>query len=118
MRAYIRDHYKKNTAYYVSKARRRNKAYRQELHKKVFKYFSSHACVDCGESDPMVLEFDHVEGEKRADVSRMISDYCSWALIMEEIAKCEVRCANCHRRKTAREQGWYAYLPPPAIQAW
>ena len=111
MRLYLRSHYKRNTAYYVRKARRRNKAYREEIHKKVFEYLSCHPCVDCGESDSVVLEFDHIESEKkRAEVSRMISDFRSWKLILEEIAKCEVRCANCHRRKSAKEQGWYSYL--------
>jgi hypothetical protein len=31
----------------------------------------------------------------------------SWKTVELEIAKCEVRCANCHARKTARELGNY-----------
>ena len=42
-------------------------------------YLSAAPCVDCGERDPVVLDFDHVG---------------------PEIARCEVRCANCHRRRT------------------
>ncbi len=54
----------------------------------------------------MVLEFDHIR-DKRADVSQMISGGLAWATIELEIAKCEVRCVNCHLRKTARELGTY-----------
>jgi hypothetical protein len=52
------------------------------------------------------LEFDHVQGDKKLPVAAMIGGY-SWETIETEIAKCVVRCANCHRRKTARERGWY-----------
>jgi hypothetical protein len=111
MRLYVREHYKKNTAYYVKKARRRNKAVREETHKKIFEYFLSHPCVDCGETDPVVLEFDHIKREnKNLEISLMVSSYKTWEIILEEIQKCEVRCANCHRRKTAKQQGWYLYL--------
>jgi hypothetical protein len=58
-----------------------------------------HPCIECGEDDPVVLEFDHLGG-KLFDVGRAISDR-SWDSILEEIAKCEVVCANCHRRRTA-----------------
>ena len=39
----------------------------------------------------------------------MIHDGYSWSNILKEIDKCECRCANCHRIKTAIEQDWYKY---------
>ena len=65
--------------------------------------FKDQPCSDCGETDPLVLEFDHIEA-KRFSVSQGIRDR-SWQSVMDEIAKCEVVCANCHRRRTARRGG-------------
>lgn len=62
-------------------------------------------CVDCGESDPIVLTFDHLS-DKITDVAKMIQSY-SWAAVEREIAKCDVRCFNCHMRRTAHQRGWY-----------
>lgn len=69
-------------------------------------YLSTHPCVDCGESDILVLEFDHT-GDliKEANVSRLIGGSSSLQRLQEEVAKCEVRCANCHRRKTIERLG-------------
>lgn len=64
------------------------------------------SCVDCGLQDPLVLEHDHV-GEKRATVMTMVHDGCSRATIEKEIAQCEVRCVNCHRRRTSEAGGWF-----------
>jgi hypothetical protein len=66
------------------------------------------ACVDCGESDPLVLEFDHVD-LKRAPVTRLAWDGCSLATIDAEIGRCEIRCANCHRRMTAKRGGHFRF---------
>ena len=61
-------------------------------------------CVDCGfNASPFALQFDHVRGEKVKDVSQMVR--FSWERIMNEIAKCEVRCANCHSIRTHEAQG-------------
>ena len=60
-------------------------------------------CVDCGESDPRCLDFDHVRGKKLRSVSLMKTGY-SVKVLREEIAKCEVRCANCHRKRTAERR--------------
>lgn len=65
-------------------------------------YRREHPCVDCGESDPVVLEFDHVRGTKVANVSTLALRLKRWDTILEEIAKCDVVCANCHRRRTGQ----------------
>ena len=70
-------------------------------------FLSENPCVDCGEADPEVLEFDHVRGVKRYAISTMVTTGFSLKQIEDEMAKCEIRCANCHRRKTGRERGWW-----------
>lgn len=65
-------------------------------------YLETHPCVDCGEADIIVLDFDHVRGKKVCDVSSMVSrGYRLWR-IKAEIQKCEVRCSNDHRRRHRR----------------
>ena len=75
---------------------------------RVLEYLRIHPCVDCGESDIRCLEFDHREANvKIADVTKLISALVPWARIEAEIAKCDVRCANCHRRVTATRGRWW-----------
>lgn len=69
----------------------------------VYKYLRENSCVDCGEKDTAVLEFDHIYG-KSDNVSDLVRRRASLKRIFEEIKKCEVRCANCHRRKTDKER--------------
>lgn len=63
-------------------------------------------CADCPEKDPVVLEFDHIR-DKEFDISFMLGQGASLKRITKEISKCVIRCANCHRRKTAKEQNWF-----------
>ena len=84
----------------------RNRARRiAESQARAIEYLLGHPCVDCGEKDIVVLQFDHLR-DKSIDVSVMISTGASWHRIEAEIAKCEVRCANCHHKKTAKERGY------------
>ena len=70
-------------------------------------YLQNHPCVDCGEADIIVLEFDHLR-DKTGNIATMVNAARSIAAIRAEIDKCEVVCANCHRRRTAqRDGGWY-----------
>lgn len=64
-------------------------------------YLKSHPCVDCGELDIVILEFDHLNPkQKLATVSDMVRQGCAWNRIAIEIEKCDVVCTNCHRRRT------------------
>lgn len=63
-------------------------------------YLSAHPCLDCGVSDRDVLEFDHVAG-KQANISALAYDGASARRLSAEVARCEVVCVNCHRRRTA-----------------
>jgi len=87
-----------------NKQKIKNNKRRDKNRNYVLEYLSGHPCVDCGETDPVVLEFDHVR-----DKDKKISDLINYShnRLKEEILKCEVRCSNCHKRKTSKEQNWY-----------
>ena len=76
----------------------------------VLKHLQTHPCVDCGETDLVCLDFDHVRGRKIDGISVMVAAGCSEETILKEIEKCEVRCSNCHRKKTAKERNFYDYI--------
>ncbi len=54
-------------------------------------------CLICGESEPCCLDFHHLR-DKKVNVSQMGGQGFSEKLILEEISKCIVLCANCHRK--------------------
>jgi hypothetical protein len=115
-RQYVKDHYKNNKRYYLSKAKKRNILARKAVFEYIGSYLSQHACVDCGEDDILVLEFDHRDrNEKTSEISKMIRQRISMKRVAEEISKCDVRCANCHRRKSQKESGsWKLKYAPVA----
>ena len=107
-RLLIRNHYNRNKGYYLKKTQKRNIEIRLEIINYLKQYFLKNPCVDCGESDITVLEFDHLDKvPKFKAVSCLIRYRYPIQIIKEEIKKCEVRCANCHRRKTAKQFNWF-----------
>jgi hypothetical protein len=74
----------------------------------IFEYLREHPCVDCGQNDPLVLDFDHLY-DKTYNVSYMSAFGYSIESMKEEIKKCEIRCCNCHRRKTLKESNAARY---------
>lgn len=98
---YKQAHYVNNKDKVYAAARKRQ----QELRDKVWAYKNDHKCVDCDNSDPRVLEFDHL-GDKEFNIAGMASDGYGWDRILKEIEKCEVVCANCHRIRTMTRGNW------------
>jgi len=79
---------------------------------KALEYLAAKGCSCCGERDPRVLEFDHIEPrEKLYDIAKLFADGYSWGAekLREEIRKCRVICANCHRRHTIIQQEYYSH---------
>lgn len=96
-------------AAFLKRLQRHNERKRNENRRLIFDYLKAHPCVDCGESDVTVLDFDH-QRDKKASISQLIMSNATWEHITQEIAKCEIRCANCHRKKTAEKFGWKKFL--------
>ncbi len=90
-------HYEKNKQKIKERSFLRNEKQRDKNKRYVNEIKSKSECIDCGENNPLVLDFDHVKGDKVMAVSDMIGSAYSLAAIQREIEKCEVRCSNCHR---------------------
>ncbi len=105
-----KQHYKDNKQSYINRVRIREIQAIEDCQRKLAEYLAHHPCVDCGQTDIRVLEFDHVRGKKSDNISRMLGVGYSWATIEAEIAKCDVRCVNCHRIKTGIEDGSWRHL--------
>lgn len=74
----------------------------------LLEYKSRSGCIDCGEDDPLVLDFDHRNpSEKVCAISQLVHKSCSMKKLMHEVEKCDVRCANCHRKRTAIQFGYH-----------
>src|SRR5438270_13094511 len=106
-----KQHYKDNKQSYMARVRAREVLVIVDNQKRLAEYLACHPCIDCGQADVRVLEFDHVRGKKSDDISRMVIQCYSWPTIEADIAKCEVRCANCHRiRESERRGSWRCFF--------
>ena len=103
---YNREWWERNRLVQMPRIRRNRQKQKRELEQRIWDILFKSACVDCGETELAVLHFDHLR-DKVDDISTLARRRVSWRAVELEIAKCEVRCANCHARKTAREQGSY-----------
>lgn len=92
--------YKKNKETHKANVYQNKKAKIESGRAYIWEHLSVNGCIECGESDPRVLEFDHVRGKKRSEVTRLVRDGYSTDVIQKEIDKCVVICANCHKKKT------------------
>ena len=100
--AYGREHYEANRQHYIEQAAKVKRRLMRERTLLLIDYFKSHPCVECGEADPIVLEFDHLR-DKSFTIGQSLLKR-RWRDIVAEMEKCEVVCANCHRRRTAERR--------------
>lgn len=79
--------------------------YRLTVYRYIFHYFKDNPCIDCGQTNPIFLQFDHINN-KKFNISHGIASNYPLGVIIEEIKKCEIRCIKCHRLKTFKDIGW------------
>lgn len=99
-------HYEANKVLYKARAVAHGAKNAAAIKEFLREYLLTHPCVDCGETDIIVLEFDHRPGTtKRFNIGAHGQRNFSLSSVREEVGKCDVRCANCHRRATYKRAG-------------
>ncbi len=109
-KTHFKSYWEKNKVKHFSAVKKRKQLALLNIKNFSYNYLSQHGCIDCGEKEPACLDFDHVKGDKFMEVSMMVRNGYSISKVKKEIEKCEIRCANCHRKKTAKDFGWYRCL--------
>ena len=105
---YYKQHYEKYKAEYLKRAKTRRSALRQEFRTRMLAYLSDKSCVLCGESDIRTLDFDHLNPDtKKFNISQAARLGHDWQKVQDEISKCRILCANCHRKHTSTQAKWY-----------
>lgn len=100
--SYHRSWYKLHKDKVRLRANARNAKQRGILQEFIGNYLLEHPCVDCGFSDIRALDFDHVYSTKSYNVGDMLRNGFGIEVVKVEVAKCEVRCRNCHAIRTGQ----------------
>jgi len=103
-----KNYYAKNKSHHRLVCSQIKKRRIRENQNKLFEVLRRSECVDCAERDPLVLEFDHVQ-KKDHGISELLCGGYSWHRIFAEMKKCEIRCANCHNKKTHQANNSYRW---------
>lgn len=97
-------HYRKNKERLVKLAMIRNAGYRKRNQEYVNKIKVEKGCYICGYNKcPEALDFHHKDDNKESGIADLRKQGYAVAKIQEEIEKCIVICANCHRELHATE---------------
>lgn len=91
-------------------------ARRKKFHSELLKKLKNCPCTDCGKIlEQKKMEFDHVpgRGEKLFDISKGMKYGCK--KLLAEIAKCDLVCCFCHRKRTSRRLKEKKVLPTPLV---
>jgi hypothetical protein len=96
---YQRKHYRDNKEIYRATRKRNEKFYRDRNKNFCHRVKKSFGCVRCSYDKCLTaLEFHHKDAsEKDIEISRLIRGKWSIKTIKNEMRKCVVLCANCHR---------------------
>jgi hypothetical protein len=102
LNALKREWYCRNRASHKARVQARKRALRQWFRE----YKAQLRCERCGESHPACLDFHHLDPGQKVMIPSKLANQRRWSVerILTEVAKCEVICANCHRKEHWPEQ--------------
>ena len=111
-RAYHCLYYERNKSRFITKNRRNKNRQRKRL-RTILLDIKQRPCQDCGGTfHSWVMELDHrADTIKEAAVADLVFKGCTDTRLLEEVDKCDVVCANCHRMRTYRRLYGGASLP-------
>ena len=96
---YFKNWYEENKEHFKKQVAVLNKKKRIELRQMIFDYKASKGCNRCPENDARCLDFHHIGDDKEFTIGNILRNKLCWESILKEIEKCEVICANCHRKE-------------------
>lgn len=105
--------YKDNNPEHRRTIRERKNSYKNSAQRYVIEYLLEHPCECCGETNPVVLEFDHIDSNTKSfNIGELTSRVVAKDLgkLKAEMEKCNVLCANCHRLKTSKSLNHRRYV--------
>ena len=97
---YGQEHYQRNKKDYLQRAAEKAERNREWLRNIKTKL----CCTYCGENHPACLDFHHISGDKKFNISSAGVRGAKRQNVLDEIAKCIVLCSNCHRKLHYTEQ--------------
>lgn len=109
--AYVNLAYAENLHGIRERKRRGRNSLIGKTRKIILEHLKKHPCVDCGEDNIIVLDFDHRDPADKHFTIGGGSTARKPESIKKEIQKCDVRCSNCHRKKTAKERNSWRLDP-------
>lgn len=110
---YFKTYYKRHIVNERQRLSTRNKLYRIKIRQLAHESKLNKPCADCGIIyNPVCMDYDHRPGTiKCFQISCVAHNWTSIKQLHDEIAKCDIVCANCHRMRTFKRSG---KIPPDA----
>jgi hypothetical protein len=110
--SYQKDWYKRNAENHKVNVRKNKRKYVNQNRRHILKHLQENPCIDCGEDNIIVLDFDHIDpSTKRKNVTTLVNEGYSLDRVISEMLLCVVRCKKCHVIRHAVENGSYRLLP-------
>ena len=102
---YRKNHYITNKQKYIDKSAQWKTQQKIEF----YNWLKTKQCESCGICDFRVLEFHHKDEAKEFEISQKVG-LVKLSKLLDEIAKCNMLCANCHRIETSKQFDYYSYM--------